>query len=310
MNQVPFHTPVLVDQVSKYLITNPSGIYVDATIGGGGHSIEILKKLAVTGRLIGIDFDDKALEYAKDTLKSFKKRVILKKGNFAEIRKILSSFEINQVDGILLDLGVSSHQIDTSERGFSYLAPGPLDMRMSAETKTTAEEIINTYSVQELERIFREFGEEPRARFMAKVIIKERQKIQITTTQQLVKIIESVISFQHRIKSLARIFQALRITVNKELENLQLFLNQSLDVLKSGSRLVIIAYHSLEDRMVKEFFSEQSNPCHCPPELPVCVCDRRSTIRILTRRVVRPSSQEVEANPRSRSAKLRAIEKL
>ena len=217
MNQEKFHTPVQIDQVLEYLISDPSGIYVDGTIGGGGHSIEILKRLTPTGRIIGIDLDKKAFEYAKDRLKSFEKRVILKKGNFAEIGNILSSLKINQVDGILLDLGVSSHQIDTGERGFSYLAQGPLDMRMSAETKTTAEEIINTFSEQDLERIFREFGEERKARYVARAIVRERGKSQITTTQQLVKIIEPVFPFQYRIKSLARIFQAIRIAVKKEL---------------------------------------------------------------------------------------------
>ena len=310
MNQEKFHTPVQIDQVLEYLISDPSGIYVDGTIGGGGHSIEILKRLTPTGRIIGIDLDKKAFEYAKDRLKSFEKRVILKKGNFTEIGDILSSLKINQVDGILLDLGVSSHQIDTGERGFSYLAQGPLDMRMSAETKTTAEEIINTFSEQDLERIFREFGEERKARYVARAIVRERGKSQITTTQQLVKIIEPVFPFQYRIKSLARIFQAIRIAVNKELENLQFFLNKSLGLLNSGGRLVIISYHSLEDRMVKEFFVRQVNPCECPPGLPVCVCGKQPTIRLLTKKIVQATEQEIQSNPRSRSAKLRAAEKI
>ena len=310
MNQGKFHTPVLIDQVLKYLINDPSGIYVDGTVGGGGHSFEILKKLAPTGRIIGIDLDDKAIERAKERLKLFEKRVVLKQGNFTQIKNILSSLKINQVDGILLDLGVSSHQIDTGGRGFSYLTQGPLDMRMSSETKITAEEIINTNSEQDLERIFREFGEERKARYVARSIVKEREKSQITTTQQLVKIIESVFPFQHRIKSLARVFQAIRIAVNKELENLPIFLNQSLDLLKSGGRLVVIAYHSLEDRMVKEFFARQADPCECPPELPVCVCDKQPTVRVLTKKVVQPTELEIEANPRSRSAKLRAAEKI
>lgn len=310
MNQEKFHTPVLIDQVLKYLINNSSGVYVDGTVGGGGHSIEILKKLAPTGSLIGIDVDDKALVHAKKKLGLFGERIILKQGNFAQIKNILSSSEISQVDGIFLDLGVSSHQIDTGERGFSFMASGPLDMRMSSETKTTAEEIINAFSEQDLERIFREFGEERKARYVAKVIVRERGNNQITTTQQLVKIIEPVFPFQYRIKSLARIFQAIRIAVNKELENLKIFLNQSLDLLKSGGRLVIIAYHSLEDRMVKEFFVRQANPCECPPGLPVCVCGKQPTIRILTKKIVQPTEQEIKANPRSRSAKLRAAEKI
>jgi len=310
VNQEKFHTPVLIDQVLKYLIDNPSGNYVDGTVGGGGHSFEILSKLNSVGRLIGIDLDEKALEFANERLKAFEKKAILKQGNFAEIKNILCSLDINQVDGILLDLGVSSHQIDTGERGFSYLASGPLDMRMSAEAKTTAEEIINTFSERELEQIFKEFGEERKARYVARAIVRERGKSQITTTQQLVKIIEPVIPFQYRIKSLARIFQAIRIAVNKELENLQIFLIQSLDLLKSGGRLVIIAYHSLEDRMVKEFFVRQINPCECPPGLPVCVCGKQPTIRVLTKKIVQPTEQEIQSNPRSRSAKLRAAEKI
>jgi 16S rRNA (cytosine1402-N4)-methyltransferase len=310
VNQGKFHTPVLIDQVLKFLINDPKGIYVDGTVGGGGHSFEILKKIAPTGRLIGIDLDEKAVERAKERLKLFEKRVILKQGNFTRIKNILSSIDISQVNGILLDLGVSSHQIDTGERGFSYLAQGPLDMRMSSKTKTTAEEIINTYSEQDLERIFREFGEERKARYVARAIVRERGKKQITTTQQLVKIIEPVFPFHHRIKSVARVFQAIRIAVNRELENLQIFLNQSLDLLKSGGRLVAIAYHSLEDRMVKEFFARQADPCECPPGLPVCLCGKKPTIRILTKKIVKPTEQEIQLNPRSRSAKLRAAEKI
>lgn len=310
MNHETFHTPVLVDQVLEYLIGNPSGIYVDGTVGGGGHSIEILKKLTANSKLIGIDWDDRAIENAEKRLSSCGKRVRLNKGNFAEIGDILSSIEINYVDGILLDLGISSYQIDTSDRGFSYLASGPLDMRMSKEAKITAEEILNNYSEAKLERIFRDFGEERNARSIARMIVKERQRKRLTTTQQLVTIIGSVIPFQHRIKSFARIFQAVRIVVNSELDNLQSFLNQSLNWLKVGGRLVIISYHSLEDRLVKNFFSKQFNPCECPPEIPVCVCGKKPTIRLLTRKVVRPTGEEVKANPRSRSAKLRAAEKI
>lgn len=301
---------MLIDQVLKYLINDPSGIYVDGTIGGGGHSLEILKKLNQTARLVGIDWDEQALDHAKKKLGSFGKRAILKQGNFTKINNILGHLDISQVAGILLDLGVSSYQIDTGERGFSYLAPGPLDMRMSTETKTTAEEIINNFSEQELEQIFREYGEERKARYVARAIVRERGKSQITTTQQLVKIIEPVLPFQYRIKSLARIFQAIRIAVNQELANLKSFLNQSLGLLKSGGRLVVIAYHSLEDRLVKEFFARQVNPCECPPDLPVCMCGKQPTIRVLTKKIVQPTEQEIQSNPRSRSAKLRAAEKI
>jgi len=305
-----FHIPVLVDQVIKYLLVNPSGIYVDGTLGGGGHSGEILKRLTSTGKLVGIDLDQKAIEVAQTRLKSFEKQVLLKRGNFVEIGNILGRLGFKKVDGILLDLGVSSHQINTADRGFSYLKTGPLDMRMSKDAELNATVIINNYSEKELEQIFKDFGEERRAYFIAKAIVKERMKNPITTTEQIVNIVESVTSFQYRIKSLARVFQAIRIAVNKELENLRAFLDQSLKLLKSGGRLVIIAYHSLEDRMVKEFFAEQSNPCQCPPELPMCVCGKEPTVRLLTRKVIRPTEDEIKLNTRSRSARLRAIKKI
>jgi len=305
-----FHTPVLFEEVLKYLLVNPSGIYVDGTLGGGGHSGEILKKLTLNGKLVAIDLDQEAIENARKRLSAFQKQIILKKGNFVEIANILDSLGFHQVDGILLDLGVSSHQIDSAERGFSYMKSGPLDMRMSSGAEESAITIINNYPEKELERIFKEYGEERRSHFIAKAIVKERAKNPITTTDQIVKIIESEISFQYRIKSLARIFQAIRISVNRELENLRSFLDQSVQLLKSGGRLVIIAYHSLEDRMVKECFFELSNPCHCPPEFPMCVCGKEPTVRLLTRKVVRPTEHEIKLNPRSRSAKLRAVEKI
>ena len=310
MKEDNFHTPVLVEEVLKYLLVNPSGIYIDGTLGGGGHSSEILKRLTSNAKLIGIDLDQEAVEKAGNRLSAFQKQIILKKGNFVEIANILDSLGFDQVDGILLDLGVSYHQIDSAERGFSYIKSGPLDMRMSKDAEMSAITIINNYSEKELEKIFKEFGEERRAHFIAKAIVKDRTKNPISTTDQIVKIIESEISFQYRIKSLARIFQAIRIAVNKELENLRSFLDQSLQLLKSGGRLVIIAYHSLEDRMVKEFFAEQSNPCHCPPEFPMCVCGKEPTIRLLTRKVIRPKEDEIKLNPRSRSARLRAVEKI
>lgn len=310
MIEEKFHTPVLVEEVIKYLRVNPSGIYVDGTLGGVGHSFEIVKRLTSGGKLIGIDLDQRAVEVAQERLKPFEKRAVLKKGNFIEIGNVLKELGFNQVDGILVDLGVSSHQIDTADRGFSYLKAGPLDMRMSKDNELNAAEIVNNYSQKELEQIFKKYGEERRARSIAKAIVREREKKSITTTDQIVNIVESVISFQYRIKSLARVFQAIRIAVNKELENLRIFLDQSLESLKSGGRLVIIAYHSLEDRMVKEFFAGQSNPCQCPPEFPMCVCGKQPTVRLLTRKVIRPTADEIKLNPRSRSAKLRAIEKI
>jgi 16S rRNA (cytosine1402-N4)-methyltransferase len=310
VSEAKFHTSVLVDQVLHYLIDNPSGIYVDGTIGGGGHSLEILKRLNASGKLIGIDFDDEALSHAKHRLNLYQKQIIFYRGNFADMKQILNSKNAAPVDGILLDLGVSSYQIETGKRGFSFMTEGPLDMRMSVHNKLTAHEIINSYTENELGTIFKDYGEERHSRRIAKAIVKERNRGKITTTEQLVKIIESVLPFQYRIKSLARIFQAVRIEVNQELENLKRFLNQSLDLLKSGGRLVIITYHSLEDRLVKNFFTSQLNPCECPSGLPVCICGKKPVIQLLTRKVITASDQEVRANPRSRSAKLRAAQKI
>ncbi|MDZ7333883.1 MAG: 16S rRNA (cytosine(1402)-N(4))-methyltransferase RsmH [candidate division KSB1 bacterium] len=305
-----FHTPVLTEAVVAYLIGNPSGIYIDGTVGAGGHSRAILNRLTANGRVIGIDRDDRALEEAGRNLAHYGSQVMLCRGNFAELKGILDSLDIDLVDGILLDLGVSSHQIDTPERGFSYNADGPLDMRMSRDGSLTAAQLINQYSVAELEKIIREYGEERRARAIARAIARYRAQQSIATTRQLTRIIESSVPHSHRIKTLARVFQALRIAVNDELTHLSRFLTSSLSLVRSGGRIVIIAYHSLEDRLVKEFFSEQANPCICPADLPSCVCGKQPTIRLLTRKVVRPSTQEIALNPRSRSAKLRAAEKI
>lgn len=310
MIQQQFHTPVLTEAVVAYLIGNPSGIYIDGTIGAGGHSQAILNRLTSKGRVIGIDRDDEALEEARRNLVHYGPRVTLCRGNFGELRTILDSLEIDLVDGILLDLGLSSHQIDTPERGFSYTMDGPLDMRMSRDGSLTAAQLINQYSVSELEKIIREYGEERQARAIARAIAKYRIQQPITTTRQLARIIESSVPHSHRIKTLARVFQALRIAVNEELTHLSRFLSNSLTLVRSGGRIVIITYHSLEDRLVKEFFKEQANPCMCPPDLPHCVCGKLPTIRLLTRKVVKPSAQEIMLNPRSRSAKLRAAEKI
>jgi len=305
-----FHIPVLVEPVLRFLLNDLSGTYVDGTVGGGGHSLEVLESLSPQGRLIAIDQDDDALLKAGQRLEKFKDRFQIKKGNFSQIQEILSFEAIEQVDGILLDLGVSSYQIDTEQRGFSFMANGPLDMRMSKDAEMTAEDVINDYDESELVRIFREYGEERRARIIATAIAWERQKRRITSTEQLAAIIEARIPFQQRIKTLARIFQSVRIAVNSELENLRLFLDQSLGVLKTGGRLVIISYHSLEDRLVKNFLTRQANPCECPTELPFCICNKKPTIQILTRKVVQSSQEEIKINSRSRSAKLRAAEKI
>ncbi|MCI0493818.1 16S rRNA (cytosine(1402)-N(4))-methyltransferase RsmH [candidate division KSB1 bacterium] len=310
MKNAEFHKPVLVDQVIAHLAIKSSGIYVDCTLGGGGHSQEILKRLSGSGRLIGIDCDDRAIEFASERLQNEKDRILILKGNFAQLKTLLASVNIKTVDGILLDLGVSSFQIDTSERGFSYMNEGPLDMRMGEGAKITAEHVVNVYPEQELARIFKDYGEERYARSIARKIVQERARRPIATTQQLTDIVGSKLPFQQRIKSFARVFQALRIEVNKELDSLKSLLNQALELLNSAGRLVIISYHSLEDRLVKEFFKNQINPCQCPVELPICVCGKKPTMRLVTRGVVRPSIEEIATNPRSRSAKFRAAEKL
>lgn len=305
-----FHTPVLQDAVLTYLIGDRSGIYVDCTLGGGGHSQAILQALAPAGRIIGIDCDEQAIQRARQRLAGNEARVTLRQGNFRQITPILQACQVAQVDGILADLGVSSHQIDRGDRGFSYLQDGPLDMRMAATTQLTAREVINSYAESELAGIFKKYGEERAARSIARAIVQQRQQQLITSTQQLARVIEARVPYGQRIKTLARIFQAVRMEVNRELENLQALLTQAIGLLRRGGRLVIVAYHSLEDRLVKDFFRQQSAPCQCPPELPVCLCGQKPLLRLLTPKVIRPSTAEIAANPRSRSARLRAAERI
>ena len=310
MNKDYIHIPVLVNQVLKYLKINSSGLYVDCTLGGGSHSYQIISQLKDDGKLIGIDWDDQAIEIAKQKLRQFEGKFKIVKSNFASIRDVLLNEGINGVDGMLLDLGVSSFQIDIPERGFSYLAEGPLDMRMSKATERTAADIINEESQSQLSWIFKNYGEERRSGTIARAIITKRQHKEIETTKQFTDIIESVTPYDQRIKTLARCYQAVRIATNFELENLQNFLDQSIDLLLPGGRLVIISFHSLEDRLVKNFFNRQANPCDCPPELPYCACDKKPTVKILTKKVVIPLDKEIQHNSRSRSSKLRACEKI
>lgn len=305
-----FHEPVLRDEVIHYLMTQKDGIYVDGTVGGGGHAEAIVQNLEPEGRLVGIDLDGEALQFAQNRLRSYMNQITLKQGNFKELGQILEAFHIEKVHGILLDLGVSSHQIDTGARGFSFSADGPLDMRMNPGQNLSAFEIINQSSEDELVEIFRSYGEERHSRKIARKLIKEREKSTIRTTQELREIIGHSVPHRYQIKSFARIFQALRLAVNDELRNLSEVLRTSLEWLSELGRLVVISYHSLEDRLVKDFFKKESARCVCPPELPVCVCGKKGTLNILTKRVVRPSEEEVRRNPRSRSAKLRAAERL
>ncbi|MFQ5649136.1 MAG: 16S rRNA (cytosine(1402)-N(4))-methyltransferase RsmH [bacterium] len=303
-----YHEPVLLQKVAEFLIHDRNGIYLDGTLGGGGHAESILEHLSLKAQLIGLDLDTEATRFAGDRLLRFGKRVHIENCNFKDFEQVLRQLNISRLDGILLDLGLSSHQIDTADRGFSYSLAGRLDMRMDSSQGLTAEAVVNTYSEGTLASIFRDYGEERRARAIARAIRREREKSRIVTTLQLRQIVSRVLPPQFRVKSLARVFQALRIAVNEELSNLNHFLEKSSTYLKPGGRIVVIAYHSLEDRAVKTFFRQQAAACVCPPELPVCICGQKSRLKILTRRPVRPQEEEINRNPRSRSARLRAAE--
>lgn len=305
-----FHIPVLENEVIKYLVTNKSGIYVDCTLGGGGHSLAILKNISNQGKIIGVDLDLEALDFAQERLKEYSEQVVLIHSNFVNIEKVLNDEGVFEIDGVLMDLGVSSHQIDSAERGFSYSASGPLDMRMNKEQAFTAESIINNRDMEELVRIFKSYGEERYARPIAKAIVRGRNVERIMNTEQLINIIATAIPGQLKIKSFARIFQALRIEVNQELTNLENALTKVLPFLKKGGRIVVISYHSLEDKIVKNFFKIHENPCICPPDFPTCVCGKKPSLHILTRRIVRSPENEIQKNIRSRSAKLRVAEKI
>ena len=306
------HTSVLLEPSIEQLQIRPNGIYVDGTLGGGGHSYHIAERLTEDGRLIGIDRDEDAICAASKRLEPFADRVTIVKNNYGNIREVLDRLEISQVDGILLDLGVSSYQLDTAERGFSYMADAPLDMRMDREESRTAWDIVNTYSEQELFRVIRDYGEDRFAKNIAKHIVKQREEKPVETTGELVKIIQGAIPMKvqktggHPAK---RTFQAIRIELNRELTVIDEVIDTMIDALKPGGRLCIITFHSLEDRIVKSRFRTAENPCICPREFPVCVCGRTSKGHIVTRNPILPSETEMEENPRARSAKLRVFEK-
>jgi 16S rRNA (cytosine1402-N4)-methyltransferase len=303
-----FHEPVLVAEVCDYLITDPEATYVDATVGGGGHALALLQRLGPRGKVVGIDRDPEALKEAQDRLAPFAGRFLLTEGDFGDIEKILHELGVGDCRGVLFDLGVSSHQIDTAERGFSYMRSARLDMRMSPRQSLTAYAIVNDFPEAELTDLIRRFGEERRARAIARAIVQHRKQKPIQTTTELADIVSSVAAAQHRIKTLSRVFQALRIAVNQELESLERGLRGALNVVEPGGRISVITYHSLEARIVKEFFRRESSVCVCPPEFPVCVCGKVGRLKLLTRRAITPSADEIERNPRARSAKLRVAE--
>ena len=304
------HISVLLNECIDNLNITPDGIYVDGTMGGGGHSLEIAKRLT-TGRLICIDQDPNAHEAAGKRLAEYKDRITFVRDNFGNIANILDSLGIEKIDGMLLDIGVSSHQLDEAERGFSYQQDAPLDMRMNPDRPFSAYDVVNGYDEDELDRVIFTYGEERWARRIAQFIVKEREVKPIETTGELVDIIKKAVPKGARKDGphpAKRTFQAIRIEVNGELEVLQRAIDDVAARLAVGGRLCIITFHSLEDRIVKEAFRKQENPCICPPQFPVCVCGKKPLGRVITRKPILPSKEELEENPRSRSAKLRVLE--
>lgn len=306
------HTSVLLEETIEGLNIKPGGIYVDGTLGGGGHSREIAARLGDGGRLIGIDQDEAAIEAAGKRLSEFGDKVSIVRSNYRNTKAVLASLGITGIDGMMLDLGVSSYQLDTQERGFSYRFDTPLDMRMDTSQSLTAREIINQYDEMELFRVIRDYGEEKFAKNIAKHIVQAREKKPIETTGELNEIIRASIPAKMRAEGghpSKRTFQAIRIECNKELEVLKDSLNELIDLLNPGGRLCIITFHSLEDRIVKMAFKQAANPCTCPPSFPVCVCGKVSQGKVITGKPILPGEEEREENPRSKSAKLRIFEK-
>ncbi|MBV4419114.1 16S rRNA (cytosine(1402)-N(4))-methyltransferase RsmH [Clostridium tyrobutyricum] len=305
------HKPVLLEETISALDIKEDGIYVDCTLGGGGHSSEILKRLGQKGRLIGIDQDKDALNAASKRLEQYK-NVTYVHDNFYNIDKILDELDIENVDGVLMDLGVSSYQLDNIERGFSYMRNASLDMRMDTDQSLTAYDVVNKYSLDEIFKIIKNYGEDRFSRRIAKFIVESREKAPIETTFQLVDIIKKAVPmrFQNDGHPAKRTFQAIRIEVNRELSILDRAVEDSVKHIKSGGRLAIITFHSLEDRKIKVKFKELQNPCTCPPDFPICVCGKVPVIKIITRKPIIPTEDEREKNSRSRSAKLRVAEKI
>jgi 16S rRNA (cytosine1402-N4)-methyltransferase len=305
------HISVLLNESIEALNIKENGIYVDCTLGGGGHSLEILKKLKGTGRLIGIDQDTNALTAAKDRLKEYQ-NVTYVHDNFYNIKNILDSLDIDKVDGLLMDLGVSSHQLDEAERGFSYMKNAPLDMRMNRESSLTAYEVVNTYSEAELFKIIKDYGEDRFSKRIAKFIVEARQLKPIETTLELVDIIRNAIPAKFRKEGhpAKKTFQAIRIEVNKELEILDKAIEDSIGKLNERGRIAVITFHSLEDRLIKNKFRDLENPCKCPKDFPICICGKIPIVKVITKKPIEPGIEEMEANSRSKSAKLRVAEKI
>ncbi len=296
------HKSVLLYETIDSLQIKPDGIYVDGTLGGGGHAYEAAKRLGEGGRLIGIDQDADAIQAATERLKEFGDRITIVRSNYEQIRQVLADLNIDKVDGIYLDLGVSSYQLDTAERGFTYREDAPLDMRMDQRQTETAADIVNGYDEMELFRVIRDYGEDKFAKNIAKHIVKARQTKPIETTGELIEIIKAAIPMKMRAVGghpAKRTFQALRIELNRELEVLENSIDAMIDLLNPGGRLSIITFHSLEDRIVKNRFRDNENPCICPPEFPVCMCGRKSKGRVVTRKPIVPTEEEIDEYKRS-----------
>jgi len=306
------HQSVLLFECMDALNIKPDGIYVDGTLGGGGHSYEICKRLSEKGRLIGIDQDEAAIEAASARLGEFKDKVTIIRSNYCDMKEQLMKIGVTSVDGILLDLGVSSYQLDNAERGFTYREDAPLDMRMDQRQSMTAKEIVNEYSEMELYRIIRDYGEEKFAKNIAKHIVSARNKKALETTGELIDVIKAAIPMKMRAVGghpAKRTFQAIRIELNRELEVLKDSLGDMIDLLNEDGRIAVITFHSLEDRIVKNIFKEKEDPCICPREFPVCVCGRKSKGHVITRKPIVPSEEELSENKRSKSSKLRVFER-
>ena len=306
------HQSVLLEETIENLNIVPDGIYVDGTLGGGGHAFQVCSRLSEKGHFIGIDQDAAAIQAAGDRLKPFEDKVTIVRSNYSDMKQVLKELGISTVNGIVLDLGVSSYQLDTAERGFSYRENAPLDMRMDQRQDKTARDIVNGYSEMELYRMIRDYGEDKFAKNIAKHIVRARQNGPVETTDELTEIIKAAIPMKFRAVGghpAKRTFQAIRIELNQELEILKGHLNEMIELLAPKGRICIITFHSLEDRIVKNIFRKCENPCECPPSFPTCVCGKKSLGKVITRKPILPSEEELEVNPRSKSAKLRVFER-
>ncbi len=301
------HIPVLYDQVLAGLQIRVGGRYVDATVGGGGHATGILQASAPSGELLGLDADPEAIAFARQALHPFGQRVILRAANFRDLKAVASTLGFEQVDGILMDLGLSSRQLADAGRGFSFSQDGPLDMRLDRSQGSTAADLIGQLSEAELADLLWQYGEERHARRIARAIIAARP---LSKTGQLADLVAHTVGRREKIHPATRTFQALRIAVNEELATMAQALPQARDLLRPGGRLAVISFHSLEDRLVKQFYQQEARDCLCPPEVPICICQHRATLEVITRKPVRPTGEEVTRNPRSRSARLRIAERL